>query len=933
MGSLGEGHYCDIQNPPATLRMSQDGPSAGHMEHLKSDICAGNCEIAKTCMANTEEFSVEVDMTDLLESLDSSKGTARVSVAAKHELQSPTGRKVVSATTTHCATLSATSRAVSSTPASATNSVRSSSAKKRRSSERADISLDEELEDDSFLAELARIEQNVNSHATEAEACAAPCTAPAHASTTCRVEDAIFGSRVLDDTDSPIPMCCETETAQKHKSSILDGQMTDKSSTGLERDQEATGDESKFRQFTVVSVDDVATFSRGQDDYVVLILQPKGGMGDGRPEIQGGRARRDQARVVLHDTWVDTFVAVGDVVVLINCVDTEDDGAWHLRFNSKELMVVHPHVLISASRLGDMLRCPRKALLHELVKDSDMQKSAVIGNLVHAVFQESMAKDKWTDEFILREIHRAISNNLTELVGVDMSSAEALTELTAFMENIKSFFNAYCGMAGRHEDTREAGAGAGVVQFGSEQEYRICLLRPAQDIEEMVCSSRYGLQGRMDATVEVAMFPVKGCEGDRRNVLLPFEIKSGKVARGLDHNLQVMLYSLLMPERYPRRGKTVHEANGGLLLYLKDLVLKGVAVEDSALPSIIQHRNKLATALTRHQLLPTIKEENKCNSCFARQTCALYHKAVEGGSAQSSGFPQEFDKLTSHLSEAQCHYFKQWHEMINLEEKHTLSQRKDVLSLPSTDQEKRGICCARMEVVNTCPVADEGGESGGTEMLVTLERADTDQEFLSVFKWQRRPLTELAFAEGDRVAVKHEVGFTGFAREAVVEEVTKSAIKLRLAKGLGGGDHDSVRMRAGTEVNACARNVKLWRVDRVEYGSSWGKARACLARFFLATSVASEAESDGARGCSGEGDRSTKTHAATSYAAKHRRFVVDLAAPSFDGHDADTQKGFAVEEAGCARRADGEAGLVGAENMNEEQQFALQRMLSAKVCT
>ena len=46
------------------------------------------------------------------------------------------------------------------------------------------------------------------------------------------------------------------------------------------------------------------------------------------------------------------------------------------------------------------------------------------------------------------------------------------------------------------------------------------------------------------------------------------------------------------------------------------------------------------------QLPPMLLSEDTCRRCFANKTCALYHIAVDGGSAQSSGMDSKFDELT-----------------------------------------------------------------------------------------------------------------------------------------------------------------------------------------------------------------------------------------------------------------------------------------------
>lgn len=97
-------------------------------------------------------------------------------------------------------------------------------------------------------------------------------------------------------------------------------------------------------------------------------------------------------------------------------------------------------------------------------------------------------------------------------------------------------------------------------------------------------STRYGLQGRVDATAHVDLLPAHGVQASSappRRMLMPVEIKSGR--EYIDHHMQVVLYSLLMPERYDDRGHSVDERNGGLLIYLKTGALQGVVVPDREL--------------------------------------------------------------------------------------------------------------------------------------------------------------------------------------------------------------------------------------------------------------------------------------------------------------------------------------------------------------
>ena len=551
-------------------------------------------------------------------------------------------------------------------------------------------------------------------------------------------------------------------------------------------------------------------------------------------DVAGRWGSSTPKQVVLHDEWAETVVAEGDLVVLLGSFTDpgtsvcsngfggrreegwqgkgegdfgaqRDQGVWHLRRGGAGLLVVHPHVLISASRLGVMTQCARKAMMLELVKDGDMQASAIIGNMIHAVFQNALETDDYREETLLAAMDQQVAENAGELVGAGVSTEDALAQLQAYLENLVTFFDTFraprrqvgqealggsrvaspvraeAALVARREERRQrrGGEGAGgVVWFGGE-EVSVKLVRPAVDIEEMVCSSRYGLQGRLDATVEVEIQDKCSRGGKRardgggaRRVLLPLELKSGKSCSRPDHEVQVTLYSLLMPERYVKAhvptmagsgGHTgcahtetktmsaeVGAGNGGLLLYIKELALRGVSMRAAGVATLLQYRNRLAAAqvrlvtrmyactrarvpvcvsfsvpyscmhaCTRAQvrqgLLPMLGRPSECERCFTQPVCALYHRAVEQGSAESAGMGDAFETATSHLTASQCEYFRKWHEMISLEEGVQLKAKRTHACMTSTDCERLGKGCAARMRVRTVAYGRASGAMGQAE--------------------------------------------------------------------------------------------------------------------------------------------------------------------------------------------------------------------------
>lgn len=74
------------------------------------------------------------------------------------------------------------------------------------------------------------------------------------------------------------------------------------------------------------------------------------------------------------------------------------------------------------------------------------------------------------------------------------------------------------------------------------------------NIEESIWSPAFGLKGKIDATVEVTIhrgrprdpsFPV-----EEERLIVPLELKSGRPEVTNAHRAQVVLYALMMSDRY-----------------------------------------------------------------------------------------------------------------------------------------------------------------------------------------------------------------------------------------------------------------------------------------------------------------------------------------------------------------------------------------------
>ena len=80
----------------------------------------------------------------------------------------------------------------------------------------------------------------------------------------------------------------------------------------------------------------------------------------------------------------------------------------------------------------------------------------------------------------------------------------------------------------------------------------------------MIYAPKYGLKGQLDASVRVRRHAAGAGGGEGGEELMPLEIKSGKEG-SMGHRAQVVLYTLLLSERYPGDGNI----DRGVLVYLQ----------------------------------------------------------------------------------------------------------------------------------------------------------------------------------------------------------------------------------------------------------------------------------------------------------------------------------------------------------------------------
>ena len=84
---------------------------------------------------------------------------------------------------------------------------------------------------------------------------------------------------------------------------------------------------------------------------------------------------------------------------------------------------------------------------------------------------------------------------------------------------------------------------------------------------------------------------------------------------------------------------------------------------------LMMTRNKLAAYKEQGgawDLPRPIQSEHRCKHCFSLSLCAVVHRSLEGGTAESFGL-DVFDSLTAHIDEKDATFLKTWLELLEIE--------------------------------------------------------------------------------------------------------------------------------------------------------------------------------------------------------------------------------------------------------------------------
>ncbi|KAH8422669.1 bifunctional ATP-dependent DNA helicase/ssDNA endodeoxyribonuclease DNA2 [Aspergillus melleus] len=446
--------------------------------------------------------------------------------------------------------------------------------------------------------------------------------------------------------------------------------------------------------------------------------------------------------VILRDSWFDSPC---NKDLYIHLIGDFDANGHCVVDDSHNMIILHPDHLVSATVVADSVSCQRRAVLQDRIKNTgDIGKPQVFGNIFHEVFQEAMKTNQW-DTASLRSLVEIVAvKHIEELYLIHMSIAEAVEYMMSKVPAMVSWAELFL---------KSQPSAQSLVEDRNSSKLRLSISK-LLEVEEHVWSPMYGLKGNIDATVQVACHE----EGNKKNLVVPLELKTGNRDTNQAHRAQTALYTLLLSDRYDL------DVTFGLLYYLETAKIFRIRGIRHELLQMIQARNRLAGYMRqRTELPPMVKRAGMCNKCFSKTPCFIYHKLADDGDGETSGLGDEFVKAMEHLNPQHRDFFQKWDSLLTKEEQSMMRFKRELWTLLSSEREALGRCFGNIVIEPGTTYEDKDG------LKINRYR----YTFIKKHASANFSFTESQLTVGEPIVISDEKGHFALANGYIVQVSTK----------------------------------------------------------------------------------------------------------------------------------------------------------------
>ncbi|XP_045698079.1 DNA replication ATP-dependent helicase/nuclease DNA2 isoform X4 [Phyllostomus hastatus] len=562
--------------------------------------------------------------------------------------------------------------------------------------------------------------------------------------------------------------------------------------------------------------------SCGMDNrYLVLavnIVQNEEGNHEKHLLITASQSLENKELCILRNDWCSVPVEPGDIIHLEG--DCTSD-TW-LIDEDFGFLILYPDMLISGTSIASSIRCMRRAVLSETFRSPDpASRQMLIGTVLHEVFQKAIS-DSFAPEKLQELAFQTVQEirHLKEMYRLNLNQDELKQEVEEYLPSFSKWagdFMHNCNSTGFPQMQLSLllylAEGVDLVALvhcdklpsdGSNNN-TTCNIEVIKslDIEESIWSPRFGLKGKIDVTVGVKIH--RGCKV--KDIIMPLELKTGKESNSIEHRSQLVLYTLLSQERRS-------DPEAGLLLYLKTGQMYAVPANHLDKRELLRLRNQMAFSLfhrisksatgnekTKLAPLPQIIEEQQtCKYCSQVGNCALYSRAVEQQTDDSSvpiGMLPQIKEETQHLKLTHLEYFSLWCLMLTLESqsKDNKKNHQNIWLMSSSEMEQSGNCIGN---------------------LIRTEHVKTVGDGQYLHNFQRKngamPITNLM--AGDRIILSGEERTLFALSRGYVKEISRTTVTCLLDRNLSVLP-ESTLFRLDQEEKNCDINTPLGNLSKL----------------------------------------------------------------------------------------------------------------------
>ncbi|EKG19182.1 DNA replication factor Dna2 [Macrophomina phaseolina MS6] len=468
--------------------------------------------------------------------------------------------------------------------------------------------------------------------------------------------------------------------------------------------------------------------------------------------VEDERTKKLKA-ITLREAWYDTPCEKGSYVHVIGDFTS---GGQCIIDNDNNMIILHPDYLISATTIGDSFSCMRKAVLQDRIKaTSDANESAMVGTILHELFQEALKANCWDHEWLVDLIQRIIPRKFETILEIGLTFEHVVDRLVSKIPQIQGWARIFV----------KARPGPDAVVKDRNGKTVQMSVNKLLEVEEHIWSPMYGLKGNIDASVQVLMHDESG----ERTLTVPFELKTGR-AVNISHQAQTALYTLLMSDRYDV------DILYGVLFYLESSDISRIRAIRHEIRQMIIQRNEIACYVReRLKLPPMIADSHQCNRCYAQETCFLYHRLAEDGSGETLGMPakQKFEELVRNLKVPHQDFFQKWDLLLTKEESEMKRFHRELWTMLSEEREKLGRCFSNVVVdPGSFKEVPDGQKINRFQYSVIKHSAPANFSF-----------TESQITVGEPIVISDEMGHFALANGYVVS-VRKSSITVAVDRRL-----------------------------------------------------------------------------------------------------------------------------------------------------